>query len=140
MRIVTKSELQVYKPSNNCVLLRNVNKSDEITIGEGKKIYLDPNWSSANQNWIINEVVSVPKKLIYGEGSAYRKLDLEYDKVRKEHRTETIRVRRQVGMPWKTKLEVLPHDIVWVSRLSMKACYDNGDYLLCEGEKYYIFP
>jgi len=140
MRVVTRQELQCVKPVNNCVLLHNVNKADELDIGDGKKLYLDPRWSADNQNSIINEVISVPKKLTYGERTVLKTIDLEYDKVLKEQRTETIRARQQVGMPWKTKMEVLPHDIVWVSRFEMRMCEEKGDYLLCEGEKYYIFP
>jgi hypothetical protein len=140
MRIVTKSELQVFKPTNNCVLLKNVCRPDEIDIGGGKKLYMDTKWSAGNENWIINEVISVPKKLIYGERQVLVPVTVCIDEDTKEPRTETIRARQRVGMPWKTKLEVLPHDIVWVNRLTMKNCHDNGQYLQCGDDKYYIFP
>ncbi len=140
MRVVTKAELQVFKPTNNCVLLKNVCRPDEIDIGGGKKIYMDSRWSAGNENWIINEVISIPKKLIYGEKQVFVPVTVCIDEDTKEPRTETIKARRRVGMPWKTKLEVLPHDIVWVNRLTMKNCHDRGEYLLCGNDKYYIFP
>lgn len=135
MRLVTKSELQTVKPLNNCVILKNVYKSDEIDLGNGKKLYLDnTRVDQANQNWVINEVISVPKKLIYGEKTVTVQINVTED------RKETQTARQCVGMPWVTKMEVLPHDIVWVNRLTMKNCDERGDYLLCEDTKYYIFP
>ena len=72
MRVVTPQELQTVKPLNNCVILKNVYKSDEIDIGGGKKLYLNnTRVDQANQNWVVNEVFSVPKKLIYGEKQVF---------------------------------------------------------------------
>jgi hypothetical protein len=135
MRIVTKSELQTTKPLNNTVILKNVFKSDEIPTKSGVKLYMNTvRVDAVNQNWIVNEVISVPKKLIYGEKTVHVQINISEDK------KETQTARQCVGMPWKTNMEVLPHDIVWVNRLTMKNCDDRGDYLLCEDTKYYIFP
>ena len=132
MRIVTKAELQVSKPLNNCVILKNVFREDEIPVGD-KKLYINTNRvDQANQNWVVNEVISVPKKLVYGERQVFVTIGTD--------RKETIKARECVGMPWRTKLEILPHDIVWVNRLTMKNCDEQGRYLFCEGTKYYIFP
>ena len=135
MRVVSKEELQCVKPLNNCVILKNVFKSDEIHTKSGVKLYMNTaRVDQVNQNWIVNEVISVPKKLIYGEKQVYVQLNVT------EERKETVTARECVGMPWRTKLEILPHDIVWVNRLTMKNLDERGDYLLCEDTKYYIFP
>ena len=85
MRIVTKEELRCYKPTNNCVLIKNVFKPDEIHVEGGKVLYMDEKWSKGNENWVINEVVSVPKLLTCGEENRFTKVILERDPYLKAH-------------------------------------------------------
>jgi len=139
MRIVTKEELVCYKPTNNCVLIKPVFKPDEIPVGD-KVLYMDEKWSKGNENWVINEVVSVPKKLTFGEQNVFTKVNLEKDPFFKEYRNETITARHMVGMPWSAKMELSVGDVVWVNRFTMTSVHNNQQYLQCQGDRYYLFP
>ena len=141
MRIVSREELSVFKPTTNTVLLRNILPTNET----GKsKLYIAGNFHPEYHQSVVNEVVSVPKFLTYGRKKIFNEMELYWDAKADggigHYRTEQVACHRTIGMPWLTKMEVKRGDVVWVSAQTMKTLNEHGDYLLCEGEKYFIFP
>ena len=139
MRIVSREELAVFTPTNNTVLIRNILQTQEIQIA-GKKLFIDNRFSPEYHQSVVNEVVSTPKFLTYGKKKVFKEMELFWDEKVMHHRTEQVACHNSIGMPWRTPMELMRGDVVWVSSQAMRNLDEHGDFLLCEGERYYIFP
>ncbi len=153
---MTLAELQSYHPANNLVLLKPAVKTDMISHGtlelhapislkDGKA------YDQTKTQPIVCQVISVPRKLIFGKRKVYRETVEELD-VPPEVKRYLIQARKQAmysettlievpipgSMLWKTKCELKPNDIVWVNSSVLMNSEGKGMKLNCENQDYYL--
>lgn len=82
---LTPQEISRLVPLTNNVLIELDRSQDEVLIGEGKKLYLDPSYEPEKHAPVTGTVRALPPRLIYGRKISH-------------------------SMPWKTKMELMIGD------------------------------
>lgn len=150
------SAIKSYYPTNNRVLLRPIVDTSKFTY---KSMTLHTGLSQADGKPfdevkaapIVCEVVAAPRRLIYGTHKEYYESVEELDvpqhikvalaQVRKQALfSETTLIEKPVpgSMMWKTKMDVIPKDIVWCNATAMTVARNRDMVFHVEGEDYYL--
>ena len=133
---VSQDIIQAFQPVHNAVLVKIL--SDFSTTKTG--LMIPHQLQHSYENSLSAEVLCPPKVLHYYKKQTSGTHPLYYDNNIRTYRQETVVSNQSVGMPWKTKQELIQGDIVWLSAAFLKTLDEKGDYLLCGEQKYYIFP
>ena len=133
---VEQSTVQAFQPVNSKVLIKPL--SDYSTTKGG--LIIPHQLKLTYEQSVVAEVLCPPKILFYYKKQVSGTHPLYYDEKEKTYRQETVVSNQSMGMPWLTKQELAQGDIIWLSAAFLKQLDEKGDYLLCEDQKYYLYP
>lgn len=155
---LTLSDLKYYRPFNNRVILKPAVDTSKFRFGNAEffapinpadgKPY-DPFKSQP----VVCQVVSVPRKLIFGKHKVYYESTEELDLTPQQkamlwqHRREAKFTEQTLvdapipgSMMWKTPIQVTQGDIVWVNSNYLAQAEKRLDTIEADGQLYYILP
>ena len=140
---LSKEQFLAYKPLQNYVLTESVYRTDVIKF-KTLELYLPKNEESDQP--VVQRVIKVPRKLIYGTQKVYVKMNLglgakEWDgKQHERHETITRDKKKPGSMPWNVEMELHPDDIIWVSFMTILNCQRTDRVIDIEDKKYFLIP
>ena len=108
---LTKEELSKIKPLNNMVIIKPLENRSKYQLTKDVELKLDVDFTEQAFRYIgvINKVIAVPDKIIFGQG----------------------------GSEWETTMELSVDDTVVVNYFPLQPSVTSGDFIVCEGEIYY---
>jgi len=110
-RQLTKQELLDFKPMNNYVLLKSIQRTDRISFLDGE-IYVDTTYKPEHHAQVIHKVVATPLNLVYSDNPAIE------------------------SMEWETEMRLKQGDVVWINYLAALQAVKFD----CEGQEYFLIP
>lgn len=153
---MTLDNLKSFFPTNNRVLLHPIVDTSKFTHGSmtlhtGVSLADGKPFDELKSAPIVCEVISAPRKLIFGTYKDYyesvEELDLPQHiriamaAARREAKfSETTLIEKPVpgSMMWKTKMDVLPGDVIWCSANAMNVAKNHGMMYSIDGQDYYL--
>ena len=132
-------QIQKLITCQNYVLTTAVFATDKVKIGD-LELYNDTSWNESQNQPIVQRVVSVPKKLVFGHEQRFITLDKGFDASIQNNRNETVAIEPPVknSMPWRVDIELRKEDVVYVDWLSLANARRENRLFTCEGTDYYL--
>ena len=104
---LTKEEFDNFKPLNNNVLIHIEVENDKYDFGNGHELFLIKDFNRADHTQVIGFVKRVPDRLYYSREKS----------------------KEAYSMPWKTDLEVMEGDRVWINYFAVMSALGHADNL-----------
>lgn len=148
--------IKSYSPTNNRVLVRPIVDTSTftyktMTLHTGLSLADGKPYDLVKAAPIVCEVVAVPRKLTFGTYKDYYETVEELDvpqhikvalaQVRKQALyTETTLIEKPVpgSMMWKTKMDVIPGDVVWCNATAMVVAQNGNLKWTVDGQDYFL--